>query len=231
MLLTKRVLLAGVAAALFAGPALAAEPFVTAETLDLTTLLPPPPLPGSAQDNADLAAAIEAQKSASPARRAQASADAVESVYVMFTPVLGDKFAAANLAKFTALFDRVGRSEGKTVDPAKKLFARPRPWQAHAEVEGLAPKSASPAYPSGHTTKVTMFAIVLSEMLPEKRREIWARAYDYSFSRMVLGMHYPTDLEAGHIAGAAIITKMRELPEYQAGFAAAKAEVRAVLGM
>ena len=148
----------------------------------------------------------------------------------MFTPTLGEKFTAANLPKASAFFTRVTDSEDDTVDPAKSFFARKRPWQASSDVQKIPPSSSSGSWPSGHTTRVTMCAIILDAMLPEKRAAIWARAADYSHSLIVLGMR-SSDVEAGQRAGTAMAAVMFTDPAFRADFEAAKAELRAALGM
>jgi acid phosphatase (class A) len=45
---------------------------------------------------------------------------------------------------------------------------------------------------------------VLASMLPEKRDELYARIADYGHSRMIAGVHYRSDIDAGEILGSAI---------------------------
>jgi acid phosphatase (class A) len=228
---TRRFLLATAFAASLALPAFAAEPYVTAKTFDLAILLPLPPVAGSAVDKADMQAVLDAQAQASDARKKMAFEDSEESVYLMFTRVLGDKFTAANTPKLAAMFERIAESEGETLDPVKPIFGRVRPWIANPDVKAIAKPTKSQAYPSGHTTLVTITAIVVAGMVPEKRREIWARAYEYAESRVIGGMHFPSDIEAGLRSGTAIAGAMFALPGFQADYAAARAEVRSALGL
>jgi acid phosphatase (class A) len=73
--------------------------------------------------------------------------------------------------------------------------------------------------------------VVLSNMVPEKRREIMARAWAYGENRIIGGIHFRTDVEAGRIAGTIIAARLMEQPDFQAVFAVAKAELRKVLGL
>ncbi len=220
-------------ALLAAGPVLAASPppYLTAKQLDLTIMLPPPPPKGGEIEKAEIAAVIAAQRAASPERIALGAHDAEEDVFTMFTATLGGKFVAGNLPVASVFFARVGDSEDETVDPAKKVFARARPWMTSTEVKVLGPSSKSGSWPSGHTTRVTMEAIILAAMVPEQRAAIWARAAEYAESRVIIGMHYPLDLEAGRRAGTAMAAVMFADPAFRANFAAAKAEVRKALGL
>jgi acid phosphatase (class A) len=228
---TRRLLLAGAFATCLILPAMAAEPYVTAKQMDLAILLPLPPAKGSAIDKADMQAVLDAQSQANDARKKMALEDSEESIYEMFTRVLGDKFSQANTPKMAAMFERLAESEADTLDPVKPVFGRMRPWLANPEVKAIAKPTKSESYPSGHTTLVTITSIILSAMVPEKKTEIWARANEYAQSRVVGGMHYPTDIEAGYRSGTAIAGVMFQQPTFQTEFAAAKTEVRTALGL
>ena len=207
-------------------------PYLTAAQLDLTPFLPPPIVAGSTEDKMELEAVIAAQKSASPERIKLADADAEESVFDMFTRTFGPAFTPGNLPRATIFFARIGDSEDETVDPIKKRFGRVRPFLADPEhIKPLIKSAKSPAYPSGHTTRVTMIAIILSDMLPEKRDAIWRRAAEYAESRVIGGMHYPQDLDGGRRAGTAMAATMYTMPAFRADFEVAKAEVRKALGL
>ena len=232
---TRRLLLAAILSAALVTPALAprafadGKPYLTAADLDLTLILPPPPEPGSARQAADLDAVIAAQAAASPARIAQAVADTNETVFDMFAGTLGPRFTPAGLPKATALFARIGESEDAVLDPAKRAFGRVRPFLADPRVKALVRPSTSGSWPSGHTTRVTVMAAVLGDMLPEHRAEIWTRARDYAQSRVIGGMHYPLDLEAGGRAGSAMAALLFAAPDFRDDYQAARAELRAAL--
>jgi acid phosphatase (class A) len=208
------------------------EPYVTSTQLDLVPFLPPATLPGTETDRREQLFVITTQAQATKERVAQAEADADESVFTMFGLQLGPKFKAGELPRATEFFDRIGASEDAVVDPVKQHFSRIRPFMANpAEIKPLIRASRSGAYPSGHTTRVTMMAVVLTGMLPEKAATIWARAEDYAASRVVGGMHYPQDLDGGRRAGTAIAATMFADSEFLADYALAKVEVRRALGM
>ena len=232
---SRRVLIGAVLAGLIAAPlsvvpAQAAEPpYLTAHDVDLTLLLPPPPPPDSARQAQDLAAVIAAQQAASPERIAQAAADANETVFDMFGATLGARFAPTALPRASALFARLGETEDAVVEPVKPVFGRLRPYLADPRVRPLVRASRSGSFPSGHTTRVTLAAIVLAGMLPERRAAIWARADDYAQSRVIGGMHYPLDLDGGRRAGTAIAALLFADPAFRADFDAARAEVQAAL--
>ena len=60
---------------------------------------------------------------------------------------------------------------------------------------------------------------------------IRARARTYARDRVVCGVHYPSDIEAGRLAGLAIIAAMRDDARYQEALVAARLELRHALGL
>jgi acid phosphatase (class A) len=58
-----------------------------------------------------------------------------------------------------------------------------------------------------------------------------ARAREFGENRVVAGMHYPSDIEAGRIAGSVISQALMQRDDFKSEFAAAKAELRSALGL
>ncbi len=100
-------------------------------------------------------------------------------------------------------------TEGAVVDPAKDEWKRPRPHLYSDLVKPIVKPSKSGSYPSRHTTVGTLMGIVLSNMVPEKKAALMARAREYGHNRLVAGIHYPSDIEAGRIAGTVIAETIR----------------------
>src|SRR5262249_10212200 len=91
------------------------------------------------------------------------------------------------------------------------------------------PKSA--AYPSGHSTWAHAAGLVLADMIPERRAQILARADEFAHNRSVAGVHYPSDIRAGEIAGTVVAGALFGCVTFQREEAAAEAELRAALGL
>lgn len=217
----------------FAAPALAgdAKPFTDAKEINLLNLLPPPPANDSAQTKAELAEILTIQVTRTPEMAARAVADAEENVWRFSDVIDNPKFTKENLPKFSAFFDRVVETEGAVVDPAKDVWKRPRPHLYSDLVKPIVPLSKSGSYPSGHTTVGTLMGIVLSNMVPEKKAAIMARAWEYGHNRLVGGIHYASDIETGRIAGTVIAQTITTHEDYKAEYEAARDELRAVLGL
>ena len=90
---------------------------------------------------------------------------------------------------------------------------------------------AHSSYPSGHATFGTVCTILLATMVPERREALFARGRDYAHSRMVLGAHFPTDLEAGRIAGTLAVQLLLQDRAFRRDLAAAQSNLRAALGL
>jgi acid phosphatase (class A) len=205
-------------------------PFLPIDAIDLATLLPTPPAPDSAMTKAEIAEIHRAQANSTADEKAQAAADSKEDVF-LFANILGSNFTAGKLPIATEFFASVGETEGEFVNPAKKIFGRPRPPLADASITPCEKLKASAAYPSGHATFAYLQAVVLAQMIPEKRDAIFARAAEFAHNRIVCGVHYASDVEAGKISAFTIGAMLLRDPAFQAKFMPARAEVRVALGL
>jgi acid phosphatase (class A) len=231
-----------------AAPTLSSGPqYAFTSQIDIVALLPPPPAPDSPAQQADLQAVLDAQRSAhADGTLAHALADVQQSCG-RFSDALGDDLTSSSNAKLLAFLDRSAHKGALISGPAKRYWKRTRPYAYSAEVERLgdmAPQStptpemgnagdeiAHSSYPSGHATFGTICAILLAEMVPEKRAALFARNRDYDHSRMVVGAHFPTDLEAGRIAGTLGAQLLLQDPALRRELQQARSSLRASLGL
>ncbi len=198
--------------------------------VDLTVLLPPPPAPGTAAAEADLDAVLVAQAARTPESMAAAKADALVSVF-RFADVLGPAFSADQLPRTTALFRDAGRESTAIGRRAKAYWHRPRPYRVSERVTPIVGVSTGGSYPSGHSMFGCQSAVLLGVMVPEKRAALLERGSAYGRNRIVGGVHFPTDVDAGCTAGRIVAAVLLQSPAFQAELAAARDETRRVLGL
>ena len=86
----------------------------------------------------------------------------------------------------------------------KTRTSRPRPYQVRAAIR-LGTDPLDPfSFPSGHTLHAVSFAILVTAYCPPLAWLVWPFALLAAASRVVLGLHYPTDVLAGATIGAAL---------------------------
>jgi undecaprenyl-diphosphatase len=86
----------------------------------------------------------------------------------------------------------------------KKRTCRPRPYQVRAAIRPGADPLDQFSFPSGHTLHAVAFAILFTAYSPALGWLVWPFAALVAGSRVVLGLHYPTDVLAGAAIGAAL---------------------------
>lgn len=86
----------------------------------------------------------------------------------------------------------------------KKLSHRPRPCQfePHCWSKVLPPDRFS--FPSGHTMTAFSVALVVSFFYPSLEAPLFFLAISIAVSRVVLGMHFLSDVLAGMVLGVAL---------------------------
>lgn len=208
--------------------------------LNLVTLLPPPPKADSLAQSADEKLVLEKQHHRTSAQMARSTADGEVSVF-RFADILGTNFTKDRLPKLTSLFDKINATFRDPALEVKERWNRPRPYLANKKVQPvtglieimlkLNPKASTQSYPSGHAMFGEICAILLSEMVPERASELFQRSREYGENRILGGVHFATDTEAGRTAGAIFVYAIQSNPQFQTDFKAAKTELRTVLGL
>ena len=234
-----KLAIAGALAAftLLGAPAALAQPaakpgpvskFLLPGDLDPATILPPPPAD-------DAAAAVEgraelhriAASARTPQRLAQAKHDdEVEDVNA-FAEVLGPGFDIGRLPATAMLFADLRHEDSVAAKRAKAFFRRERPFHEDRTLDVCDDgHDVKNSYPSGHAT-MAYAAAVLAQLAPGKAQVVLARASDYAESRLVCGVHYRADIDAGQVLGNVLVVKLMTKPAFNAELEAARAELTA----
>jgi acid phosphatase (class A) len=189
--------------------------YLNPSELDLAQLLPPPPVAASADERSDeeqVAAAVAAR---SPTQLYEAEEDSKRDVF-FFAPSVGASFNAARLPVTARFFARVESDVEKLIDRAKLYWNRPRP-------SGAVKRRGS--YPSGHAAFAASAAILLAQLIPGKREAIFTQARVFAENRILLGLHYPSDVASGWTAGTLAAFVMMHDRAFRHDFAAVRAEL------
>jgi len=230
------LILAAIGALALVGPASAAAPqgyLDPASLPDMVKVLPKPPKPGSVEDRQDLKAFKATRALEGSPRWAMAQQDnkgSPDDAFQDFACALGVKLDAASAPVLHAMLARAMTDARNFVDPAKIHYARPRPF-LRLKGDICIPRTDSLAksgsYPSGHSTASWAWGLILADLAPDRATGILERARAYSESRVVCGVHYPSDIANGRLNGSALFAMLESSPEFRADMEKARAEVAA----
>jgi acid phosphatase (class A) len=209
----------------------AKEPsFVSPEESRADLILMAPSPPNSEATAQELAELHRIQASRSEAQQSAAMADEKDQSLFIYQRQMGAWFNPQTLPVTAAFSARVRNDEGINATPAKEAFARVRPYNQDATLHPICiTKTKNDSYPSGHATAGYLLALALVDMVPQKRDAILARADDYASNRLICGVHFRSDVEAGKLLAYSVHALMASKPQYQKELAAARAEVQRYL--
>jgi len=196
---------------------------------DAIILLAPPPVAGSPEDAVDLETTFQAYRTATPAERAR-GIDEINLTIFHFAPAIGPWFAPGKFPKTEALFKEVEAEAKAVTSRGKKHWQRIRPYHVDPARFPNAiehEERTDYSYPSGHSTRATVFALLLAEIFPDKHDALLAISRNIGWRRVEGGVHYPTDIYAGRVLGQAVVRELLANPAFQHDLAEAKAELAA----
>jgi len=210
---------------LAAGTLRAAGPYLGA--FDPVGLLPPPPVLGEPEDRADRQATATVYATRTPADVARGRDEHHVTVF-LFAPVLGPQFRPGRYPRTEALFAEVEAETKAVVNRAKNTWHRPRPFVADP-VRFAEPgdPEKSPGYPSGHSTRGALLALLLAELFPDRRGALLAWGGAIGWTRVQIGVHTPFDIQGGRVLGQTLAHAFLASSAFQADLAAARRELAA----
>ena len=200
--------------------------------LNSAQFVPLPPDEASARQQADSAASVALRQLEGSPRWEMAAKDAdlhFPAAASIFSCALSVNVTEATTPAVYRLLQRSLTDFGLATYPAKKAYQRPRPFLINGDAictpEDAALLKTDGSYPSGHSAIGWGWALILSQLVPEKAEAILARGRDYANSRMVCNVHWMSDTEAGMTVGAAAFARLQNNALFQATMAAARIEL------
>lgn len=113
---------------------------------------------------------------------------------------------------------------------AKNYHQRKRPFvqfnEPSLEPENEAEESKDYSYPSGHSSRGWMAALVLAEINPDATTALFKRAYTYAQGRVIAGYHYQSDVEASRLVAMSAFVVLQSNPEFIKALEEAREEYR-----
>lgn len=201
--------------------------------LDGALVIGPPPAPDSPRGKADRAAFNASRKLAGGPIWTQAIADADLSGkegMKSFSCAAGVTLGPEATPTLTRLLLRMTADAATIYKPAKAAYQRKRPPVGNTKPICVPREpwiETDGSYPSGHGLIGWSWALVISEVAPERASQILARGRAFGDSRVICGVHFQSDIEAGRYLGSAMVSRLHNDPAFEADLATAKAEVAA----
>ena len=173
---------------------------------------------------------------ADSARVAVASRDAIwdlDTLAAIFSEPFGLKIDREATPEIYKAFVRgVSTIDQIRIRP-KAYFMRKRPFdrfQEHMyttwEEDELRGEGS---YPSGHTIRGWSAALILAEINPAAANELFARGWNYGESRVIVGAHWQSDVDASRPAASIGYSLLQTSPAYREQMAKAREEFIRIL--
>jgi acid phosphatase (class A) len=197
------------------------------------SVLGPPPAEGSPQDVSDRQTFLATRSLLETGRWALAQEDAdvdPRGASRLFDCALGARLEQKQPSAMTRLMTRMLLDVVAAANAEKAAFHRARPLVGNDQPICVARDKellGSSSYPSAHAALGQAWSLALAQAEPDRADQILARGQAIGDSRVVCGVHYPSDVAAGRLVGAAVFAAQRQSPEFLADLAAAKAEIDA----
>lgn len=147
----------------------------------------------------------------------------LKDLFFMVREVSGEKYNAKEYPKTAELLKGVMQDTRLLEFAIKFNLLRARPYHLDANIKPLQ-EIPTPSFASGHTLWAYIQAYTLSELVPKKRTEYVALAYEIGLSREIMGVHFPSDEEVARQIAHKMLMLMWHTDKFQKAFKAAKSE-------
>ena len=233
LLSTAPLTFADAPAAAKTGAGMAAKPpqpfvYLSDSSVDFVALLPAPPTPDSLEQQSEMTEIKAWQSLRTPDMEARCKDEEKLVAFRAFAGVMGANFTAEKMPQTAKLLAAIETDSKHFSSAAKNHWTRRRPPYVDPTLKPAALLEDEPSYPSGHATRGEMYALVLSQIAPDKADALQQRGQEIGFDRVIAAIHYPSDVVAGRVLGQAITRALLASPKFQKDLDAAQAEWHSV---
>jgi acid phosphatase (class A) len=137
---------------------------------------------------------------------------------------LGPWFTQGTLPKTTDLLARIHHDAMIQMVELKLHFARPRPHHLDPRIKASDERIPHGSFPSGHSFVSHVNAEVLARLAPARREALMGSALEMAWSRELLGVHFPSDSEAGRLFAQDFVRFLFENAAFRQDFEAVRQE-------
>jgi acid phosphatase (class A) len=205
--------------------------YFAANPIDGAALLGPPPAPDSLRGRADRELYEQNRKLEGAPRWAEAIKD--DDIWAggalrRYSCALGVRLGDRDTPAVSRLLHRIELDVRTVGTPPKNFYNRRRPMLDDDKPICIKREDwmkTNGSYPSGHSMTGWAWALVLSEIAPAKTDGLLAAGKAIGDSRVICGVHFQSDIEAGRTLGAAMVARLHADPAFEAELAKARAEL------
>lgn len=207
-----------------------AQGYLPPGAIDSATLLGPPPAIGSPRERADRARFLATRRLAGSARWRLATEDndLGGGAFRRFSCAAGITILPTTTPVTARIMLRIDADTRNLGLPVKLRYARLRPSSGN-RLRICVPRAAwmrqNPSYPSAHATEGWAWALVLAELRPDHADALLQNGREFGESRIICGVHFESDVEAGRLLGAAMVARLHTNPAFLADMAQAREEL------
>lgn len=195
----------------------------------LVAKVPPPPADDSIAGKADLETLLQIQKDRTEEQKNRAQVIADHTPFLMGAKAFGEWFTAENLPITEQFFRDIHRSAHPFMLGAKHAFERPRPYYRDDRIQPSISFPPNSSYPSGHSAQGGLWKEFLATAFPEHRDIFEEHARETMWARVLAGVHFPTDTQAGYYLGETIAKHLLEVDDVSQALQQVRDEIIGVM--
>jgi acid phosphatase (class A) len=189
------------------------KPYYLTGNEDVWQNFPPKPVLGSPTDQTDLLITLSLQASRTEDQKNEAFRDKNYSI-TLVTDVIDANFET----KYPNIFKVLTNADIDSYfinTMIKKANGRLRPYVQHPTLIVTLFVVGDFSYPSGHASGLELQARILGQLFPTQSDALRKRARQIADGRVVAGVHYTSDTEAGLALGDLLFAQLETKTEFQ----------------